>query len=170
LNLEFDFSKYKTINLIAFSAGVFVASVFDFDFKINKKVAISGNPYLFDEHFGLSNKIQEILYNITEENADEFGRNYLVKTDAEWDNFHPSKRTLESCQKEFDCLKTIYKNKKERIKDIFDLALFGEDDLLFNVSAQKEFYADKLKIINNARHNLFFRINSYEQILEPNII
>lgn len=169
LNLEFDFSKYKTINLIAFSAGVFVASVFDFDFKINKKVAISGNPYLFDEHFGLSNKIQEILYNITEENADEFGRNYLVKTDAEWDNFHPSKRTLESCQKEFDCLKTIYKNKKERIKDIFDLALFGEDDLLFNVSAQKEFYADKLKIINNARHNLFFRISSYEQILEPNI-
>jgi biotin synthesis protein BioG len=169
LNLDFDFSKYKNFNLLAFSAGVFVASVLDFDFEINKKIAISGNPYLFDEHFGLSKEIQEILYNITEENADEFGRNYLVKTDAEWNNFHPSKRTLESCQEEFDCLKTIYKNKKGEIKDIYDYALAGEEDPIFNVTAQKEFYGERLKVIKNARHNIFFRINSYGQIFDLNI-
>ena len=49
LNLDFDFSKYKNFDLIAFSAGVFVASIMDFDFEINRKLAISGNPYLFDE-------------------------------------------------------------------------------------------------------------------------
>ena len=88
LNLDFDFSKYKNFDLISFSAGVFVASIIDFDFKINKKIAISGNPYLFDEKLGLSKKIQDILYGITEENADDFARNYLVKTDDEWKIFH----------------------------------------------------------------------------------
>ena len=84
LSLDFDFSKYKNIDLIAFSAGVFVASIMNFNFKINNKIAISGNPFLFDEKLGLSKEIQDILYNITEKNADDFARNYLVKTDEEW--------------------------------------------------------------------------------------
>ena len=168
LNLDFDFSKYKNFDLISFSAGVFVASIIDFDFKINKKIAISGNPYLFDEKLGLSKKIQDILYGITEENADDFARNYLVKTDDEWKIFHHSKRSLQSCREEFDSLKKIYSENKFKIKNIYDLALFGQDDHLFDVSAQKEFYKDKLNIIKNARHNLFFRINKYEQIIDFN--
>ncbi len=169
LNLDFDFSKYKEINLIAFSAGVFAASVFDYNFKLNKKIAISGNPYLFDEHFGLSNEIQDVLYNITEDNAEAFARNYLVKTDKEWNNFHISKRTLESCREEFDSLKALYRTNKQNIKDIFDIAIAGEEDSIFNVSAQKEFYGERLKVIKNARHNIFFRINSYRQILDLSI-
>lgn len=165
LNLDFDFSEYNEINLLAFSAGVFVASVFNFDFKLNKKIALDGNPYLFDEKFGLSKKIQDILYNITEENADDFARNYLVKTEDDYKNFHPSKRTLESCRIEFDRLKEIYKEQKTNIRDIYDTAIFGEEDPIFNVSAQKEFYGDRIKLIKNARHNIFFRIKSYEDIL-----
>ena len=169
LNLDFNFAKYKNIDLIAFSAGVFIATIMNFDFKINKKIAMSGNPYLFDEHLGLSKEIQNILYYITEENADDFARNYLIKTRAEWEKFNHSKRTLESCKAEFDSLKNIYQDKKQVIKNIFDFALIGNEDPIFNVFAQKEFYGKNLKIIENARHNLFFRINSYEQILNLNI-
>ena len=168
LNLDFDFSKYKNFDLIAFSAGVFVASIMDFNFEINKKIAISGNPYLFDEHLGLSKKVLNVLYNITEENAEDFARNYLVKTDSEWENFHISKRTLDSCRIELDCLKGLYNN-KQKIKDIYNIAIFGEEDLLFNISEQKKFYGERTHIIKNARHNIFFRINSYEQILNLNI-
>lgn len=164
LKLEFDFAKYKDINLIAFSAGVFVASIMDFGFKISKRIAISGTPYLFDEKLGLSKEIQDILYNITEDNAEDFGRNFLVKTDEEWKNFYPSRRTLESCRTEFECLKNIYKSQKENIKDIYDLSIAGDEDRIFNLSAQKEFYGKRLILIKNARHNLFFRIKSYEQI------
>ncbi len=164
LSLDFDFSKYKSFDLLAFSAGVFVASIFDFDFKINRKIALDGNPYLFDEKFGLSKEIQNLLYNITEEDADDFARNYLVKTDEEWKNFHNSKRSIQSCKDEFDSLKKIYQENKSKIKNIYDLVLFGEDDNLFNISAQKEFYKEKLNIIKNARHNLFFKISRYEQI------
>ncbi len=165
LNLDFDFSKYQEVNLIAFSAGVFVASILDFDFGINKKIAISGNPYLFDPKYGLSEQMQDLLYNITEENADFFARNYLVKTEKEYKNFHPSKRTLESCKFEFEHLKQIYKENKDKIKDIFDIAVMGEEDRIFDVNAQKDFYESRLHIIKNSRHNQFFRIKSYIEIL-----
>ncbi len=170
LNFNFDFSKYKKINLIAFSAGVFVASIFNFDGfkidKIDKKIAISGNPYLFDEHLGLSKEIQELLYNVNENNADEFARNYLIKTDEEWEKFHHSKRTIESCKIELNSLKELYKTNKQNIKDIYNEAIFGEDEPLLNISAQKEFYQNRLHYIKNARHSIFFKIKNYEQIFD----
>ncbi len=170
LNLDFDFSKYNKIDLIAFSAGVFAASIFNFSrFKMpkpDKKIAIDGNPYLFDEHFGLSKDMQELLYNVNDKNADEFARNYLVKTDEEWANFRHSRRTTQSCQMELDSLKELYKINKQNIKDIYDEAIFGEDDPIFNISAQKEFYKNRLHFIKNARHNIFFKIKNYEQLFD----
>lgn len=166
LDFEFDFSKYKKIDLIAFSAGVFIASVLDFDFEINKRVAISGNPYLFDEILGLSSDIQEVLSGITEENADDFAKNYLIKTDAEWEKFHHSRRTPDSCRIEYAKLKDLYGAHKNKIKDIFDSALFGEYDKMFNINIQKEFYKDRLYTVKDARHNFFFKINKYEQIFD----
>ena len=164
-NLNFDFSKYKEINLLAFSAGVFMASIYPFDFKINKKIAISGNPYLFDEHYGLSSKMLEIFRQINEENCDDFARNYLVKTDEEYNNFHPSKRTLESCNLELEALEKIYKENSKNIKDIFDRAYIGDDDPIFKLSAQKEYYKERIIVMENSRHNPFFRIKSYEDFL-----
>ncbi len=38
------------------------------------------------------------------ESADEFAKNYLIKTEEEYRKFHHSKRSIESCKKEFDCL------------------------------------------------------------------
>ncbi|MBQ3640406.1 DUF452 family protein [bacterium] len=166
LGLDFYFSKYKEFNLIAFSAGVFVASILDFDFKINKKIALSGNPYLFDDYLGLSKEIQNILYNITEENADDFAKNYLIKTEEEWKIFHHSKRNIASCKSEFNSLKKIYENQKQKIKNIYDIALFGKEDVIFNISAQKEYYGNKLHFVENAKHNLLFKINRYEQIFD----
>lgn len=165
LKMDFDFSAYKEFNLIAFSAGVFVASVMNFDFEINNKIAVSGNPFLFDEKSGLSKEIQDILYNITEETADDFAKTYLVKTEEERKKFHHSMRTAESCKKEFDSLKELYFANRQNIKDIYNKAIFGEEDKIFNIAAQKEFYGERLNIIKNARHSLFFRIKNYEQLI-----
>ena len=166
MDLNFDFSKYKKFDLIAFSAGVFMASIFNFDFEIGKKIALSGNPYLFDEKLGLSKDIQKVLCSVTAETADDFARNYLVKTEEEWKKFHHSKRTPESCLAEFNALKSIYENQKQNIRDIYDSAYIGADDPIFNPSKQKEFYGSKLHLVENARHNLFFRIESYEEIFK----
>lgn len=165
LSYDFDFSKYSQINMLSFSAGVFVGSLFKHDFKINKKIAISGNPYLFDENFGLAKSIQEVLCNITEENCDDFARNYLLKTDEEYKNFHNSRRTLESCDFEFEALKKLYKQEYNNIKDTYDMALIGAEDPIFNPENQKEYYGKRLKIVQNARHNMFFRVKTYEEII-----
>ncbi len=170
LNIDFDFAGYNEYNLIAFSAGVFIASILNFNIELRRRIAISGNPYLFDEHFGLSLKTQNTLYNITEKNADDFAINYLIKTEEEKKIFHHSKRTIESCQKEFESLQRIYKTHKEEIKDIYNYALFGGDDKIFNLTVQKEFYKSRLHIIKNARHNLFFRINSFDKIINNVVI
>ena len=164
LNYNFDFSKYTKIDMLSFSAGVFVGAVFKNKLKLNKKIAIAGNPYLFDEKLGLSENIQNYLYNITEDECDYFTRNYLIKTEEEYKNFHPSKRTLESCRIEFDALKKIYKQEFNNIKDSYDIAFIGEQDPIFNVNYQKEYYGERCCIIPNARHNLFFRIKSYNEI------
>ena len=164
LDFNFDFSNYKEINLIAFSAGVFVATIVDLECKINKKIAISGNPFLFDKYYGLSENIQNILYSITEDNADDFAQNYLIKTDDERKRFRHSNRTIESCQNEFKSLKLLYETNKNKIQNIYDLLIIGADDLIFNLSAQKEYYKNKIKIIENARHNMFFKITSYDDI------
>lgn len=164
LKYNFDFSKYKKIDMLSFSAGVFVGSIFKHDFKINQKIAMDGNPYLFDEKLGLSKSMQEYLYNITEDECEDFAKNYLVKTAEEYNNFHPAKRTLESCRIEFDALKTIYEQEFNNIHDTYDIAIIGEDDPIFDVEEQKKYYTKRLKIIPNARHNLFFRIKSYNDI------
>lgn len=166
LSYDFDFSKYGEINMLSFSAGVFVGAVFRHDFKINKKVALSGNPYLFDEELGLSEVVLKILRGITIDTCDAFAREYLVMTDEEYKNFHNSHRTLESCEIELDALEKIYKNEYNNIQDVYDTAVVGDSDPLFNPEKQKEFYGDKLRIVKNARHNLFFRVNSYDELFE----
>ena len=165
LSYDFDFSKYTEINLLSFSAGVFIGSIFEYNFKVNKMVVISGNPYLFDEDLGLSKDMQNYLYNLTEDDFEQFIKDYLVKTEEEYKNFHPSKRTLSSCQNELDELKKIYIQKFDKIVDSYDRAIIGAQDTIFNFYNQKKYYGNRGKIIPDARHNMFFRIESYNDIL-----
>ncbi|MBR6127341.1 DUF452 family protein [bacterium] len=164
LEYNFDFSRYSEINILSFSAGVFVGSVFKYVFNINKKIAVGGNPYLFDEKLGLSESMQKTLFELTEDSCEEFTKNYLVKTEEEYLNFHNAKRTPESCQKEFTALKNLYDKEYKNINDDYDIAIIGAEDPIFNPDSQKEYYSERIRIIDNARHNLFFRIKNYNEI------
>ncbi len=161
---DFDFSKYKKIDLLTFSAGVFVGTVLDFGVKYDRKIALSGNPYLFDEKLGLSKSVLEVLRGVTEDNCEAFARDYLVMREDEFKNFNGGKRTIEDCMHELDSLMEIYNRERNNINDIYDYAIMGDSDPLFNPKAQKEYYGKRLITVPNARHNIFFRINSYEDI------
>lgn len=169
LTLDFDFSAYAHIDVIAYSAGVFVASLLaDKIPHLRRKVALCGNPYLFDETLGLSQKIVQVLQNITLENYLDFRRQYMVFSDEEYVRYNQlqSLRTIESCASELTALQKIYNEKKAQINPTFDMAIAAENDRIFNLSAQQNFYQDKLKIIKNARHHIFFRFNSFADILD----
>lgn len=169
LTLNFDFSKYANIYVIAYSAGVFIASILADNMpNVRCKVALCGNPYVFDEKLGLSTNIIKVFKNITLDNYLEFRRKYMVFTDEEYEKYNQlqSLRTIESCESELEALQKLYEQKKSQINPDFDKAIVAENDLIFKLNEQMNFYKDKLKIIKNARHHIFFRFNSFAEMLE----
>ena len=169
LELDFDFSKYENIYVLAYSAGVFVASIMANHIpNVRQKVALCGNPYLFDEILGLSAEVVQVFREITLDNYLEFRRKYMVFSDAEYVKYNQlqSIRSIESCQNELDALQRLYQQNKLQINPAFDKAIVAENDLIFNLSAQKKFYQDKLVIVPNARHHIFFKFKSFEEMLD----
>lgn len=168
LSLNFDFAKYENIFVIGYSAGVFVASVVADNLpNVRTKVAVCGNPYLFDEKLGISAQTISVFKGITLDNYLEFRRKYMVYTDEEYARYNElqSLRTIESCAAELAALQKMYAEKKEKLNPVFDKAIVAENDLIFNLAAQKEFYKEKLQIIKNAKHHIFFRFKGFEDLL-----
>lgn len=168
LDLDFDFSKYENIYIIAYSAGVFVASVMaKFIKNVRLKVAVCGNPYLFDETLGIDQKTIEVFKNITLDNYLEFRRKYMVFSDEEYEKYNKlqSLRTIESCENELKALQEMYAKQKDQIDPVFDKAIVAENDLIFKLESQKGFYEEKLKVIQNAKHHIFFKFNGFEDLL-----
>lgn len=167
LELNFDFAKYNKMSLIAYSAGVFVASIMGNKLpRFEKKIAVCGNPYLFDEKWGLNKKTVEMLEKIDLNNYLDFRREYMVETDEEYEEYNrlQSLRSIESCQQELDKLKYFYETNKSKIKSEFDGVLLAENDRLFRLEAQLEFYKNKAKVIPMTRHHIFFMFTSFEQM------
>ena len=168
-DLEFDFSKYSEINVLAYSAGVFISSIMCKNIpNIKQKIAISGNPYLFDEKLGLTKNLVREFKEINLDNYLDFRRKYMVETDEEYEKYNKlqSLRSLESCMNELDVLENLYEKEKKNIIFNFDKAIIGKNDKIFKLDEQMKFYKNKIKLIPNARHHIFFKFKTYEEILE----
>lgn len=168
LNLDFDFEKYAHIDVIAYSAGVFVSCLLlDKLPRVGKKVALCGNPYLFDDVLGISPEHVQVLKNINLDNYLDFRRKFMVSSDDEYKKYNElqSLRSLESCQSELAYLLKLYNENKDKIVPKFDKAIVAENDLLFDVNAQKNFYKNHLTIIPKAKHHIFFRFNSFAEMI-----
>ena len=169
LNLDFDFKKYANVEVIAYSAGVFVAALMADNIpNIRRKVAVCGNPYLFDEKLGISQATIQVFKDINLDNYLDFRRQYMTFDNEEYEKYNQlqSLRTVESCADELAALQKLYALKKAQINPQFDKAIVAENDLIFKLEAQREFYQDKLKVVPQARHHIFFRFNSFEDILK----
>ena len=169
LTLAFDFLRYENIYVIAYSAGVFIASIWADNMpNVRQKVALCGNPYLFDETLGISAENIKVFKEITLDNYLDFRRKYMVIDDEEYEKYNKleSLRTIESCANELTAIQKLYDERKEQINPMFDKAIVSENDLIFNLPAQRNFYKDKLQVIANAKHHIFFRFNRFEDMLD----
>lgn len=167
LSLDFDFSKYENITLIAFSCGVFMTSYLrDILPKCNLKIAINGTLKLFDEKYGLSKEVSETFLNISMENYLEFREKMLVNNKDELKQFNKfsPRRTIESSLEEFSMLKK-YSKQQTDANYKFDKILIAENDKILPSSLQKNFWKTGFKVIPGA-HFMFYTCDSFEEIIK----
>jgi len=166
LDLDFVFKNYEKYYLIAYSAGVFIAGLLknklpSFDLKI----AINGNPQIFDENFGIPQKTVNVFKNLNLDNYMDFRLKYLVRNNEELEYFnsHQPHRSFESCFQELDKLEE-YSKQPYNIID-FDKAIIASEDKIFNPEKQKEYYDGKYKILHNSAHDVFFYFRNFADII-----
>mgnify|MGYP004627497003 CR=1 FL=1 len=167
LEFDFNFSSYKQIDLIAYSAGVFVSGLIQGKLpKLNSKIAINGNVKIFDEYFGISKFALGFMHNLNLDNYMDFRRKFLVNSEEELKDFNKnsSVRTFESCENELKALQNYYAKYKPTFK--YDVAILSENDKVFVPNHQKEYYKNKYVELKNNAHNVFYTFKSFDSIID----
>lgn len=165
--LDFDFSRYEAVDVLAYSVGVFMASVLGGGIPNARRfVAVNGNPYLFDAKLGLSAEKVRLMRGITLDNYLDFRRAYICMPD-EMERYGKLSfsRPFDSYERELDFLESFYAEKKDALRPRFDKALFADGEGLFDLAAQRAYYGDKLKIVPESKHHVFFRFSSFSDLI-----
>lgn len=166
LNFSFDFSKYENIYLLTYSAGVYVAGLIQDKLpNLKYKIAINGNPLMFDSYYGISDDILKLMYELDLENYMQFRKDYLVYSvnELEFFNNNASVRSFESCADELKKLEQYYS--ADKIKPVeYDIAILSDNDKIFNPKHQMEYFKGKYKLLKNHAHNVFATFRTYDEI------
>ncbi len=166
LDFEFDFSKYEEFYLLTYSAGVYVAGLIQNKLpNFKTKIAINGNPLMFDSHFGIDKETLNIMSNLDEKNVEEFIKKYLIFDENDYKEFikTPALRSFKSSETELKKLEEFYHD-FEPVE--FDRAILSDSDKIFNPTTQKEYFKQKAKIMKNSAHNVFSKFKSYDEIFD----
>lgn len=156
MSFGFDFSPYKKVWLIAYSAGVFAAGfIKDKLPKLAAAIAVNGNPLSMDKYYGISPETIAKFKGLNYDNYMAFRRDYLVISEDELKLFnqYPSSRSFESCFKEFDNIERLSAKPYPVLH--FDCAIISECDKIFNPERQKEYFKGRCRLLSNAAHNVF---------------
>ena len=166
ISFDFDASAYKSVYLLAYSAGVFTAGLIKEKLpKLKQKTAVNGNPLLFDEYYGIPKDILKVFRGLNLSNYMAFRRDYLVASEAELEDFNKnsSLRTFESCFEELDNLERLALGDYPVMA--FDKALISEKDKIFNPRRQKEYFDGKYKTLDSCAHNVFYHFKNFDDLL-----
>lgn len=175
-NLEFkkianlDFSKYDKKILVAFSLGVYAASLLPENvFNLfDEKIAINGTEKPVDNIFGIPENIfKATLNNLNVNSLEKFNfRMCGSKTDFENFKLIENSRSFSSISDELSffyrltCRKDSYKPKN------WTKVIVGSNDLIFSALNQKKYWQSKNVEIKeiSAPHFIFSKINSWDEV------
>ncbi len=161
-----DFSKYKKISLIAYSAGVFMAGYLkDVLPKLDFKIAVNGVLDLFNPQMGLPHRSISMMENVSLENYMEL-RKELISDENQLMMFNKIQplRDIESSLNE---LSALHKYAKNKVDFDFDKVIMGRDDKIIPFENQKTAWAQhKNTSVLDGGHFLFYNFNSFDDIVE----
>lgn len=168
MSFDFDFSPYKKVWLIGYSAGVFAAGfIKDKLPKLAAAIAVNGNPLSMDKYYGIPPQTIAKFKGLNLDNYMAFRRDFLVISEEELKLFNqcPPSRSFESCFKEFDNIELL-SAKPYPVLD-FDYAIISECDKIFNPQRQKEYFKGRYRLLPNAAHNVFtLHFKSFDEIID----
>lgn len=166
---DFDFSAYKSITLMCFSAGVYMAGILKNVLpKCDLKIAINGSLNTLDEKEGLPLESAHIIENVNDENYMELRKRLISKKEhIEMFNQNQPYRNVESCLAEFESLKKYYAEYK-KIKFNFDKAIIAKDDRLMPMENQIKSwneYKNTRQVFSSGGHFLFYNFSDFDEII-----
>lgn len=165
-----DFVTYKEVILMAWSLGVWASEhvLTKTNIRLHKKIAINGTSQPVNKEFGIPEHIFiNTLKNWNELNREKFnarmmgGKNSLNNYAA-----FLSKRSAEEQKEE---LQSIYEQQQSLSvsKLAWDVAVVGQNDLIFSETNQINWWTGKTRIIKTEHpHFPFIGIESWKQITE----
>lgn len=165
LNLDLDFSKYKKINLMAFSAGAFMAAYLrNLLPVIDLKVAINGTLNMLDEIQGVPQNMFNEMENLNLDNVLDF-RKKVTHTEREFHLFNQYQpdRNLKSSMDELSALKKYFTNP---IDFDYDKIIIGQNDRILPTENQLNAW-NSHKNVRKAKggHFLFYNFSNFEELI-----
>ncbi len=167
LELDFEFSRYEKKILIAFSYGVFIASlVKDKLPKFDYKIAVNGTLVPIGREFGIPEKIFDMTLNsINEESLKKFySKMFDNNLDDEYFSENLPKRNPQECKFELAQIKKYFEQNKNQSLN-FDKVLISSFDKIFPTKSQLNFWHDPNCKKIESGHFLFYKFNSFSEII-----
>jgi biotin synthesis protein BioG len=163
-----DMGDYQNIVLIAWSLGVWAAqqSLSKSGLKIQKSIAINGTVCPVDDQFGIpANVFLMTFEGWSESNRIRFNRRMMGgnKNINDYKRFL-SNRTANDQKEE---LQSIYASCNDYCDKVisWDVALIGQNDLIFLPKNQKNWWEGKVKVIENDQpHFPFLSFRAWEEL------
>ncbi len=167
--IEFDRDQYDNVYLVAWSLGIWAASVLVNIEKVGfeKAIAINGTQVPKDETYGIHPTVFEnTLKNWTPRNREKFNKRILGGKDAfaKWNSLLSS-RTCEDQKDELECINNQL-NDKLLYNIKFDYTIVGNKDLIFLPKNQVNFWKGKTNLIEmDLPHYPFGNFTSWDQLI-----
>ena len=169
--LNFFVKKYKEVNIVAWSMGVFFANVWcqKYNIRFKSAIAINGTLKPIDDEYGIPQRV----YDLTIRNFNTKGRTLffsrMFQLDKHFDIFKQSLpvRQIDNQKLELENIKRYYIENKFKIKNIFQLVIISKQDLIFPYQNLIKYWYGIVPIYEiESGHFCFYHFESWESVFK----
>jgi len=166
---EIDMEKYKDVTVIAYSLGVFIASVLLLENKFAKEYfAINGTAKPVDNNFGIRKMVfEKTLLNLSIETFDQFQKN-MFDNDADFRRFSSSFKVTKIIAELKKELEFIGDSCETNVGDvsIFKKAVISKNDRIFPARNQIGFWKNCKSEVIESGHFPFYKFESWSELIK----
>lgn len=167
--IEDSIKKYKSIDLLGWSMGVWAAGYLlkEPDYNFENAVALNGTLFPIDDNYGIPNKIYQLtIDNFSETGRKLFNKRMCIQSEVfdEFENNKPQ-REIEELRQELIVLKDNILN-YPLDNCIYNKVLISNNDKIIPTENQINFWNGKLDYrILEGPHYIFYRWNRWEDMI-----